>query len=253
MENKHGQISWDDNSNFGGKNKKESNKDLWLKLKDGANILRLVTKPYQYLTHKGVKKEGEPGFGRKVPCSQAHGSCPLCAMDAQASPRYYFGVIDRAENRYKILDVSWSTFQDIKGFVNDPIWGDPMKYDINIHKDANHPTKYYTVKANPHTPLSPADQKLRDDADLSELDYKSTPLQPEVVQKIVDKALAGGTLAASAKKDATKKDKKGDKKDAKPVLKTKAAPVVETTAEEDNTDDIFPEFSPETEAKSETV
>lgn len=242
MENKHGAVDWNDNTNFGGKEKKESNKELFLRLKDGPNVIRLVTRPYQYLTHKGIKKEGEPGFGRKVPCSQAHGSCPLCEMEAQASPRFYLGVIDRAENRYKILDVSWSTLQDIKGFANDPIWGDPTKYDINIHKDPHHPTKYYTVKANPHTPLSPADQKIRDDADLSELDYKSTPLSIEVVQKIVDKVLAGGTLAVSAKKDANKKDKKNDKKDAKPVVKSKAAPVVEM-ASEDDVSDIFPEYA----------
>lgn len=244
MQNKHGPISWDDNTNLGGKGKKDTNKELFLRLKDGPNVIRLVTTPYQYYTHKGVKKDDEKGFGRKVPCSQVHGSCPLCDMGLDPSPRYFLGVIDRAENKYKVLDVSWSTLQDIKGFANDPIWGDPMKYDLNIHKDPNHPTKYYTVKANPHTPLSPTDQKLRDEADLTELEYKSTPLTPDVVQKIVDKIAKGGKLAVTA----SKKEKDETKKEvAVKSVKTKAAPVVNLASSDDDVNDIFPPYEAVTE------
>jgi hypothetical protein len=238
--NTHGPIAWDDDTSYGNKEKRASNKDLFLKLKEGSNVVRIVTLPYQYLVHKGVKREGEPGFGRKVPCSQKYGSCPLCALNSVASPRYYIGVIDRADNRYRVLDVSWSTMQDIKGFNNDKIWGEPTKYDINIIKDPKNPQKYYTVRPNPHTPLSTADQQIRDTADLADLEYKSTPLTTEVVQKIVDKILQGGTLAPPVKDN----ERSAKPNKSTPVAKTKAAPVVEMS-NTDDVDDIFPDYSTE--------
>src|ERR1700722_2335640 len=102
MSNKHGQVSWDDDN---GGNKSEgrvSNKDLFLRLEDGNNVIRIVTPPFQYLTHKGVKKVGDPGFGRKVSCSMVHGSCVLCEAGLRASPRFFLGVLHRKSNTYKV-------------------------------------------------------------------------------------------------------------------------------------------------------
>lgn len=251
MATEHGQVSWEATDNFGGE-KKTSNKDLFLKLEEGSNIVRIITPPYQYMVHKSVKAEGDVGFGRKVPCSLKHGSCPLCTMNSKPSPRYYLGVIDRKTGAYKVLDVSWSTFQDIKGFANDQIWGPVEKYDLNIIKDPKNPQKYYTIRPNPHTPLSITDQKMRDEADLQDLEYKSTPLTVEVVQKIVDKLLQGGVLHVPPPREGN--DKSFSKS---PAAKTASAPVpraavkaplvvnlppVVNLTENDNLDDVFPDY-----------
>lgn len=247
MNNTHGPVSWDEETNFGDKEKRTSNKDLFLHLNEGSNTVRIITQAYQYPVHKNIKKDGEPGFGRKVPCSKANGSCPLCDLKYPISPRYYIGVIDRATNAYKVLDVSWNTHQDIKGFAQDKIWGPPVKYDLNIIRDSKSKTKFYTVRPNPHTPLSPADQKIRDEADLQLLEFKSSPLAPEVVQKIVNNIAKDGNLAPPPPPKESKFGKNGAVQIAS-ASDNQTAPVVDFTSgeEEDDVSDIFPDFSAKT-------
>src|SRR5271169_2308843 len=63
-----GEVSWNDDV-FAGENKKQTNsKDLFLRLDEGSNEMRIITQPFQYLVHKH-KKEGDTGFGQKVSCS----------------------------------------------------------------------------------------------------------------------------------------------------------------------------------------
>lgn len=232
-----GEVNWTDD--FGGPEKKiVNNKDTWLRLDAGNNVVRLVTAPHQYLVHKGVKAEGEKGFGQKVSCSAVHGSCPLCDQGHKAGPRWLLGVIDRKTSTYKILDVSWQVFSQIKKLANETeVWGDPNKYDLNIIVDkSGGPTGYYSVQPRPHKPLSAEDQAIRDNADLEDLKRRVTPLTPEQVQKRLDKVLNGGTLAAPVAAD-----KPSKASTSKSTGKSKAAPVVEMESE-DGVDDIFPEY-----------
>lgn len=233
-----GEVNWTDD--FGGSDKKiVNNKDTWLRLDVGNNVVRLVTAPHQYLVHKGVKAEGDKGFGQKVSCSKVHGSCPLCELDHKAGLRWLLGVIDRKTSTYKILDVSWQVFSQIKKLANETeAWGDPSKYDLNIIVDKNGgPTGYYSVQPRPHKPLSAEDQNLRDNADLEDLKRRVTPLTPELAQKRLDKVLNGGTLAAAP----AAPSKPGKAPATKAASKSKAAPVVDMEAEE-GIDDIFPEY-----------
>lgn len=182
-----GEVSWNDDV-YGGSEKKQSNsKDLFLRLEEGSNELRLVTQPFQYLVHK-YKKEGDPGFGQKVACSAMHGSCPLCATD-KAKPRWLLGVISRKSGTYKILDISFAVFSQIRKLArNTQRWGDPTKYDIDIVVDKNGgATGYYSVQPISKEPLSAADQKIKDDVDFDDLKRRVSPPTPDVVQKRMDK------------------------------------------------------------------
>ena len=59
-----GEVSWNDDVFGGNEGKKNTNsKDLFLRLEEGSNEMRLVTQPFQYLVHK-YKKEGDSGFGQ---------------------------------------------------------------------------------------------------------------------------------------------------------------------------------------------
>lgn len=196
---------------FGGDNKKkESAKDLFLRLKEGTNEVRIVTSPFQYLVHKYKKDENNPkDFGRKIGCSIMHGSCPLCANGDKAKPRWFYGVIDRATGTYKVLDVSFAVFSQIRKLARNPKIGDPTKYDINIEVDKQAPPpQYYTVQSLQKEALSATDQQLKDNADLDDLKRRCTPPEPGVVQKIIDKingvAPAAGAKGASAAKAAPK-------------------------------------------------
>lgn len=185
--NTFGEVSWNDDV-FGGNGEKKNTKDLFIRLDEGSNEMRIITQPYQYLVHK-YKKEGDPGFGQKVPCSAIHGKCPLCAIGDKAKPRWLLGVISRKTGTYKILDISFAVFSQIRKLAkNTQRWGDPTKYDIDIVVDKNgSPTTYYTVQPISKEPLSAADQVIKDNIDFDDLKRRVTPPLPEVVQKRIEK------------------------------------------------------------------
>jgi len=182
-----GEVSWTDDV-FGGDDKKHTNsKDLFLRLDEGPNEVRLITQPFQYLVHK-YKKEGDPGFGMKVQCSAIHGSCPLCADGDKAKPRWLLGVISRKTNTYKILDISFAVFSQIRKLAKNPKKGDPMKYDLNIEVDKNGgATGYYSVQSYDKEPLSATDQLIKDSVDFDDLKRRVTPPSADIVQKRIDK------------------------------------------------------------------
>jgi hypothetical protein len=230
-----GEISWEDDSVGGGK-KNTNNKDLWLRLDEGSNELRLVTQPFQYLVHKYKKDENDKrDFGKKVSCSAINGSCVLCDAGDQAKPRWLLGVISRKSGTYKILDISYAVFSQIRKLAkNTQRWGDPTKYDLDIVVDKNGgPTGYYSVQPISKEPLSAEDQVLKDSADLDELKFKVTPPSPETVIKIIAKlnGADGSTPAATASAK-------------KPVVaKTvKPAPVSMSDDEDDDLDGEFPSY-----------
>ena len=83
MSTTHGEVEWSSEGGSG------NGKADFLRLSQGKHEIRLLSRPYKYPTHKGIKAEGEKGFGRKVPCSAEYtgegkntvyvnGSCPLC-------------------------------------------------------------------------------------------------------------------------------------------------------------------------------
>lgn len=234
MTSTFGEVSWNDDVFPGSEGKKNTNsKDLFLRLEEGSNEMRLVTQPFQYLVHK-YKKEGDPGFGQKVNCSAIHGSCPLCDLGDKAKPRWLIGVISRKTGTYKILDISFAVFSQIRKLArNTQRWGDPTKYDIDIVVDKNGgATGYYSVQPISKEPLSAADQKIKDEADLDDLKRRVTPPTADLVQKRLDKinGLTTDSAPTAGKKAATAK--------AAPAK----APAVSMTDDED-LNESFPAYN----------
>lgn len=229
-----GEVSWNDS--FSGDKKQVNNKDLWMRLVEGSNEMRLVTAPFQYLVHR-YKKEGDPGFGQKVSCSAIHGSCPLCDLGDKAKPRWLLGIISRASGTYKILDVSYLVFSQIRKLAqNTQRWGDPTKYDIDIVVDKNGgATGYYSTQPVSKEPLSATDQKIKDEVDMDELKRKVTPPTPEFVQKRLDKLNGVATDTKSFVKPTAAV--------AKPAQAKPAAVVdmsLSDSLEDDSMEDMFP-------------
>jgi len=235
MTNTFGEVSWNDDV-YAGSEKKNS-KDLFLRLDEGSNEMRLVTQPFQYLVHK-YKKEGDPGFGQKVSCSAVHGSCPLCLIGDKAKPRWLLGVISRKTGKYQILDISFAVFSQIRKYArNTARWGDPTKYDIDIVVDKNGgATGYYAVQPIPKEPLSASDQQIKDSVDFEDLKRRVTPPTPEMVQKRIDKI--NGVTGDAAAAEAVPETKTGKGRSAP---KTTAAPVSMT----DEEDESFPAYEGE--------
>ena len=233
-----GEISWGDDI-YADSNKAASNfKDLFLRLDEGSNEMRLVTQPFQMLVHK-YKKEGDPGFGQKVYCSAIHGSCPLCSLGDKAKPRWLLGVISRKTGTYKVLDVSFAVFSQIRKLArNTQRWGDPTKYDLDIVVDKNGgATGYYSVQPISKEPLSAVDQQIKDNIDLDDLKRRVTPPTPELVQKRLDKINGVGEgNDAQAKKSAH-----AGAAGAATLIKVKA-PAVNMTDDDDDLSESFPSY-----------
>ena len=230
-----GEVSWNDDV-FPGDNKKQTNsKDLFLRLNEGPNEIRILTQPHQYLVHK-YKKAGDTGFGQKVQCSAANGSCPLCATGDKAKPRWLLGVITRKDNTYKILDISFAVFSQIRKLNKNPKFGDPTKYDINIEVDKNGgATGYYSVQAYSKEALSAADQVIKDSIDFDDLKRRINPPMPDRVQARMDKidgVTTSGAPATSAPAPAAAGKKSANKA---------AAPAVSMTDDEE-LDKSFPDY-----------
>ena len=218
-----GEVDWNTDV-FPGDNKQKVNaKDLFLRLDEGPNEIRLLTQPHQYLVHK-YKKDGDSGFGQKVQCSAIHGSCPLCATGDKAKPRWLLGVISRKTGTYKILDISFAVFSQIRKLNKNAKFGDPTKYDINIEVDKNGgATGYYSVQAYSKEALTAADQDIKDKIDWDDLKRRVTPPTPEKVQARIDKingVTTNGAQTSSAPAPAAAAKKTTTKAAAPPVSMT---------------------------------
>jgi hypothetical protein len=182
-----GEVSYDD---VGSKGKNfQSSKDLYLKLTEGENDLRLLTLPLQYSVHT-VKKDPEDkkDYGQKVLCSKPNGYCPMCESGEEPKYRWLYGTIDRKTQSYKILDVGWGVFDKIKKLAGNKRWGDPQKYDISILRDKDAgPANFYSVQPIEKMPLSADDQKIKDQMDMEDLKRRCQPYTPEQVQKRLDR------------------------------------------------------------------
>jgi len=238
-----GEISWDEDV-FGGSEKK-NNKDLWLRLDKGDNELRLVTQPYQYLCHR-YKKEGDTNsnnYGQKVYCSMANGSCPLCEMGDKAKPRWLLGVISRKTNSFKILDISFAVFQQIRKLAkNVQRWGDPLKYDINLSVDPfGGAVGYYSVQPLPKEPLSASDQLIRDNVDLEDLKRRTNPPTPDMVQKRIDRINGDETALTPAPATSFSTASKATNQVVKKQVKNQSVATV-SLAEDDDDDEDFPSY-----------
>ncbi len=181
MSEKFGLVSWEEDVNVGGNNNRK--RDDYMRLQSGSNRVRLITKPFQYWTHKW-KEEGMQGFGEKVYCSKFHGSCPCCDAEDRPKRRWFAGIIDRKTGTYKILDMGVAIYQKVQGYSRDEDWGDPSQYDIDIVVDKNGgATGYYNVIPKPKSSMTDDDLKLKQDVDLDALKRKCLPPTPEGVAK----------------------------------------------------------------------
>jgi len=183
--NKYGMVSWDEVETQT-TSPNASRRDLFLRLSDGSNIVRVLTKPHEYLMYRYKSDPSDPGYGERVLSSIYHGSDPLMEKGLKPKKRWLVGVIDRSTQSYKILDIGPAIFKGIQTLVRDEDWGDPTQFDINIKVDKNGgPTGYYTVTPKKQKPLTPEDLEIKQMVDLEELKRKCTPPTPEQVAERV--------------------------------------------------------------------
>jgi len=146
-EYKYGELSdWNDADVKGGND--------FMRLQEGDNRVRVFTKPYQFYV---CWVKDTTGANRKV--KSAVKNCPLVKRGEKIQARWLLGVLDRrAGGKAKILEISSQIMTGIRTLVNDPDWGNPTGYDINIERGAPGKNPLYHVISKPHQPLSDEDK-----------------------------------------------------------------------------------------------
>ena len=210
-----GLTSWNEKNQTGPREQREELPKLdFLRLKNGNNVVRILTDPYVYyhIRYKGPKSRGS--FGDRVNTAwpthaddDGNSLCPAylnreALTNSKANPkkRYFVAVIDRGDNVVKIFDMSVLVYEQLQGILADvkEATGEdhaPSGFDINIryNNKASSPSGFYHVMGRPPASLSEADVELikavgNDNVSGQEaitkiLDRQSASPRPESVQR----------------------------------------------------------------------
>lgn len=194
----YGLSTWDEKPNIPRRQQREDLPQIpFLRLKEGNNIIRVVTAPYKYFMIRFKGPGDKRPYGTRVnsaypkyDSSKGTEDCPTKPFWTGKTPkeRFLAGVIDRSEQKIKIYDLSLLVYEQLHNFKEDPEYGPATTYDINIrfNPKATSPQGYYTVIPRPKTDLSEADLNLVEEAgeDLHKVLLRhATPPPPEVVRK----------------------------------------------------------------------
>lgn len=210
----YGLKDWDD-VEIKQVNQNQNRRDIYMRLGHGSNVLRVLTKPHEYLVHRydpnnpTNDKEKNSGYGERVMSSMFHGSDPLVDRGFKPKRRWLVGILDRKTSSYKIMDMSVSVFKAVQELVRDEDWGDPSQYDIDVKVDKQGgPSGYYTVIPKSKKPLSAADLDIKSQVDLEDLKRRCTPPTPEKVAELVAaiEAKANGQTEESTNQESEESD-----------------------------------------------
>lgn len=230
--NSFGMTSWEDVDTSNGFIR-ENTKDLYMRLEQGSNVVRILTKPHQYTCHQWKVNPADPGFGSRVNSSKFYGSDILEEkFGSKSKNRWLLYCIDRRTQSVKLLDISRTVFDGIKTLVSDTEdWGSPDQYDIDIKVNkSGGASGYYIVTPKSKKPLSPADLELKQSLNLDLLKLKCTP--PTVEQM-------NARVAALIAKSPNGLPNAVKTAEVKPVVETQ----VQSSSDESGDDFDFPNVS----------
>jgi len=124
----------------------------YLKFLPGSNVVRILTNPYQYLSHSEFCVWGKKSFEQRLKCPLPITlDCPLCHKEYRPKPRWIIPVVSRRDDKIYLIDIGWGIFSNLKNYVLDTRWGDPKNYDIDFYLESN---KLIIIpKSNMHLPF----------------------------------------------------------------------------------------------------
>ncbi len=183
---------------------KPNNLSEYMRLAQGDNRVRIFTLPYQF--HVCWIKDAT-GASRKL--RSALKDCPLIKRGEKVQTRWLLGVINRDSKSAEILEIGSQILNGLKQLINEPGYGDPRGYDVNIKRGKKGDNPLYYVIAAPPSPLSDSDNKLiaefSESTDLKKLTVP--PTSEEVSQKLAElegtqmtQASFGGSTSAPTSK-----------------------------------------------------
>lgn len=115
------------------------------KIKPGNNNrFRIAGKPGVIDIHW---EKSVDGMNKKILCPG--NDCHICKMGKTPQTRYQVLVIDREDNKVKVLEGGPTIFNQIKNYAKEEDYGDPTKYDFKINKEGTGRETKYTLMPSP--------------------------------------------------------------------------------------------------------
>ncbi len=153
-----------------------STKGEFMKLGEGANNIRILSKPLigklYWVSPEGVVREkGKGEKGDKPYRLNYTDELPKEVLDFQTKEFWMMKVWDYKEGSVKILELTQaSILRSLYEFVKDEKWGDLREYDINIKREGSGIDTKYFVMPSPPTQLAP---EIKDASEESDIDLTS--------------------------------------------------------------------------------
>lgn len=119
----------------------------YMKFITGVNKFRIISKPIS----------GWLDWVEKSPIRTTLAEGEPEAADDDNKPKKFvtFVVIDKKDNLVKILELTQQTvIKGIRALANNPDWGNPFTYDLNVEKTGQDLKTKYTVVPSPKKPLT---------------------------------------------------------------------------------------------------
>ena len=127
----------------------------FMNLDEGSNPIRIITSPYQFYIHWS---KDATNANRKVRC--ALDGCPLCQQGERAVARWVVGTISRKTGKCAILEIGPQIFKQFLALKDNPKWGDPRKYDVDVRRQPKGSQPLYVVTPEPKEPITDAEKAM---------------------------------------------------------------------------------------------
>jgi hypothetical protein len=123
--------------------------DNYMKLQDGENRIRILSKPILGYEDWTVDKR---------PVRYPLDKKPPAPIDATKPIKHFWAFIvwNHADEKIQIMQITQATIRMcLEALARDADWADPFHYDIKIVKEGSGKESKYTVNPVPHKPLDP--------------------------------------------------------------------------------------------------
>ena len=142
-----GEIDW--NSGDTGSGEK---KNLYMRLTEGENVVRIMGNPIQFYVHWVTTPDGSK---RKVvsPINSPSLVTRLEDSGFRRQAKWMIKVLDRSDDDFKVLEVRSQIYNGVRALYNNPKWGKVTAYDLSVMRGPKGSQPLYSVTPNPKEKL----------------------------------------------------------------------------------------------------
>jgi len=146
-----GEIDW---NTAEATNKPTNNKDLYMRLTEGENLVRVLGNPIQFHVHWVETAQGK----RKVnsPVESPALVSRLEDSGYRRQTKWMIKVLDQEAREFKVLEIGSQIYNGILALINNPKWGKVSQYDVSINRGPKGTNPLYSVTPNPKEPVDPS-------------------------------------------------------------------------------------------------